>query len=245
MCAVYYIYHPSKAEDENLVSQASEELPNKTFNLRLGISNLDSLNPIISKNQNIQDISKLIFEPLFDLDDSFKLKGMLGLEVSKANSKTYLVTLRENVKWHNGSNFSAQDVKFTIDTIKNLGENSIYISNVSNIENIEIIGQNLIKIYLYEEEPFFEYNLTFPIISSNFFEGVEDITQNEKNNLPMGTGKYKLYSIDPNTQMDLKLNDYWWNKDVELKVDSITVRIYRTVAEVYNAYKLRRSRFNY
>ena len=92
MCAVYYIYHPSNEDDENLVSQASEELPIETFNLRLGISNLDSLNPIISKNQNIQDISKLIFEPLFDVDDSFKLKDMLGLEVSKADSKTYLVT---------------------------------------------------------------------------------------------------------------------------------------------------------
>lgn len=147
------------------------------------------MNPIVSKNQNIQDISKLIFEPLFDIDENFKLKAMLGREFSKADSKTYLVTLRDNVKWHNGNDFSAQDVKFTIDTIKNLGENSIYISNVSNIENTEIIGDNLIKIYLFEEEPFFEYNLTFPIISSAFFGGVENITQTEKNNLPMGTRK--------------------------------------------------------
>lgn len=45
--------------------------------------------------------------------------------------------------------------------------------------------------------------------------------------------------------MNLELNNYWWNKEEELKIDSITVRIYGTIAEMYNAYKLRRSRFNY
>ena len=58
-------------------------------------------------------------------------------------------------------------------------------------------------------------------------------------------GKYKLKSIDINTQMDLELNTSWWDKEKELKVDSVTVRIYGTIAEMYNAYKLRRSRFNY
>lgn len=145
--------------------------------------------------------------------------------------------LRENVKWHNGGEFSAEDVKFTIDTIKSLGEESIYISNVSNIESVEVLSNNLIKINLYEEVPFFEYNLTFPILSLTLF-GTDDIRNSDKNNIPMGTGKYRLKSID-SSQMDLEENIAWWNREeTDLKVNTITIRIYGNIAEVYNGYKL-------
>lgn len=204
-----------------------------------GISNLDNLNPLISKNQTIQDVSKLIYEPLFNVSDNFRLEKSLALEFSKADSKSYFVKLRENVKWHNGADFSAEDVKYTIETIKRLGESSIYSANVSNIENVEIINNNLVKIYINQETPFFEYNLTFPIISSNMFGANTDIMQSDRNNLPMGTGKYKLQSIDITTGFELKENLEWWNSEnIDLRIDNITVRIYGNVSELYNAYKL-------
>lgn len=206
--------------------------------MRIGISNFDTLNPIISKNQNIQDISKLIYEPLFNLNNNFRLEKALGIEISKGDSKTYFVKLRENVKWHNGTQFSAQDVKFTIDTIKFLGDASIYSSNVSSIERVEIVNDNLVKIYLYNPVPLFEYNLTFPIISYSLFEN-NNVLASDKNNVPMGTGKYKVQVVDISSQMELKTNPNWWNAvNKSLRIDTITVRIYGTVAEVYNAYKL-------
>lgn len=202
------------------------------------------MNPIISKNQNVQDISKLIYEPLFDISNDYQLENSLGIEFSKADNVTYFVKLRENVKWHNGTDFTASDVKYTVDTIKSLGDKSIYTPNVSNIDYIEIMNNNLIKIHLYSEQSLFEYNLTFPIISSNFFKD-DDINTSSKNNIPMGTGKYKLHSVDINTQMELKKNTDWWNiQDNELRIDNITVRIYENIAEVYNAYKLRRTRYD-
>lgn len=150
---------------------------------------------------------------------------------------TYLVKLRENVKWQNGADFSAEDVKFTIETIKSLGDLSIYNANVTDIENIEIINKTLVKIKLKQEKRFFEYNLTFPIISYSLYNG-EDIKTSEKNNLPIGTGKYKVQTID-GVQIELKQNPEWWNTEkVKLRIGTITVRIYGNIAEVYNAYKL-------
>lgn len=202
------------------------------------MSNFDNLNPLLSKNQNIQDISKLIYEPLFNITDNFRLEKSLAIEFSKADSKTYFVKLRENVKWHSGTDFTAEDVKYTIEAIKNLGEASIYNLNVSKIERVEIINDNLVKIYLNEETPFFEYNLTFPIVSASFFEG-DNLVTSDKNNIPMGTGKYKLQTIDISSQMELVANVNWWNAgNTTFKTDSITIRIYGTIAEVYNAYKL-------
>lgn len=105
---------------ENVQENTVKEEKIENSNLRLGISNVDSLNPILSKNQNIQDISKFIYEPLFFISDDYKLKNALGVEFSKADNKTYFVKLREDVKWHNGTEFTAQDVKYTIETIKSI-----------------------------------------------------------------------------------------------------------------------------
>lgn len=237
ICVGWYFSSKKENIEENKTNVSKEETKTENYNLRLGISNLDTLNPLISKNKNIQDISKLIYEPLLDISDTFKLEKALATEVSKADSKAYLVKLRENVKWHNGGDFSADDVKFTIDTIKSLGEKSIYILNVSNIETVEVLSGNLIRLNLNEEIPFFEYNLTFPIISKELFAG-DNIENSDKNNVPMGTGKYKLKTID-SSQMDLEKNATWWNSEnTNLRIDEIDVRIYRSISEVYNSYKL-------
>lgn len=242
---IYHFYNKNENAGEDIKNEVSEETSTGPSNLRIGISNLDTLNPLISKNQNIQDISKLMFEPLFNVSDNFRLEKCLALEFSKADSKTYFVKLRENVKWHNGADFLAQDVKYTIETIKVLGEASIYYSNVKDIESVEIVNDNLIKIYLNQEMPFFEYNLTFPIISSSVFGLDSNILNSDKNNLPIGTGKYKLQSIDITSQMELKENKNWWNSENKaLRIDSITIRIYQAVSEVYNAYKLGRIRLD-
>ncbi|MCI8393277.1 MAG: hypothetical protein HFJ24_01610 [Clostridia bacterium] len=235
---IYYFYNKEEAEDagQNTISQETKIEPS---NLRLGLSNIDSLNPILSKNQNIQDFSKLLYEPLFNITSDFKLEPALGIEFSKAEGNVYFVKLRENVKWHNGADFKAEDVKYTIEKIKELGDSSIYNANVSNINNVEIVGNNLVKLYLNAEEMFFEYNLTFPIISSSLFAG-EDIRNSDKNNFPIGTGRYKLKAINTSSQMELEQNNNWWNKSTEnLRINTITIRIYETIAEVYNGYKLR------
>lgn len=236
--AAYYLNKNDEKTLSNDTNSISEDTVNEVNNIRLGISNVDNLNPILSKNQNVQDISKLFFEPLLYVTEDFRLNNALAVEFSKAANNSYLIKLRENVMWHNGSEFSAKDVKFTIDKIKELGENSIYYPNVKKIERVEILSNHIVKIHLFEEEELFEYNLTFPIICESFFKD-EDITQTEKNNIPMGTGAYKVNSVDLSKQIEIKINQNWWNiQNIKHKMDKITIKVYSTVAEVYNAYKL-------
>ena len=80
---------------------------------------------------------------------------------------TYLVKLKDNLKWEDGKSVTGSDVKFTIDTLKK--GKSVYSDNVENIKSVEIIDGNTIRINLKKEEPFFEYNLIFPIISNEQF----------------------------------------------------------------------------
>ncbi len=180
----------------------------------------------------------MIYEPLLTITEDYKLKPALATEWSKADNTSYLIKLRENVKWHNGSDFTSDDVKFTVDAIKKLENNCIYFDNVENIDYVEIISTNLLKIHLFHEEPLFEYNLTFPIISASFYQ-VDDLSDSTKNNIPMGTGIYKIQSVDINTQMQLKINTSWWNiQNINPKAEELNIKIFSSIAEMYNAYKL-------
>ena len=175
--------------------------------INVGITQFDTLNPLLSKNQDIQYITKLIYKPLIDITQDFRLQKGIAEEWNKLDNKTYLIKLQENVLWDNGKKCTSQDIKYTIDFINQ--NQSIFKENVKNIKNIEIVNDYLIKIFLIEPEDFFEYMLCFPIICK------------EEN---VGTGNYKIESVD-NNKIELKSN-----------TNEINLIIYNSITKLYNAF---------
>lgn len=175
----------------------------------MGITDYDTLNPILSNNQDIQYISKLVYEPLINIGQDFKLEQGLATEWNKLDDKTYIVRLNESKFWNNGEKFTAKDVEYTLNYIKK--NKSIYNENVENIKNIEIINDYTIKIFLVDTEEKFEYMLCFPIIC-------------DKNNI--GTGDFYIDTVQEK-QVILK------SKSSKKKIN---VNIYENVAKLYNAF---------
>ena len=206
----------------------------KSNNIRIGIIEFDNLNPILSNNKNVQDISRLIFDPLFILTQDYKLEGSLATECSKLDDFTYIIKLREDVKWHDGNEFNVWDVIFTIDMLKNEENNSIYRYNVSNIAGLEEIDEYTLKIILNEKVEYFEYNLIFPIVSSKYFNE-ENFKYESKNLKPPGTGMFYVSDITNNNIL-LKRNIDGWKKE-NLKLDSINLNLYNSLSSTINGFK--------
>lgn len=214
---------------EKVEYEESQEETQEVTELKLGVALFDSINPILSKNKNIQDISKIIFEPLMTLSKDYKLETCLAKEWAKQNETTYLIKLRDDKKWSDGQKFTADDVKYTIDRLKD--SDTIYSSNVKNVTTVEVIDTTTVRVILDQEVPFFEYNLTFPILSSKFFSDKEfnpDI-------VPVGTGMYKVSDVQDSTLI-LSKNEYYSDYD-KLKLNKITVLTYSSAGELYNSFK--------
>lgn len=220
-----------KKQGENKPQQIGQVAEEKKYGteLRIGISALDTLDPILSSNKNVQDVCKLIYEPLLTIDENYKIKGVLATEWAKTAENSYIIKLKQGVKWHNGSDFTAADVEFTINKIKQENINSIYKENVQNILNVTIIDNYTIKLELAEEESFFEYNLIFPIESVNDYK-------EEGQGIPSGTGLYKIYQINGN-KIELTRNQYKENAE-NAQIKSIIIKNYETMGEVYNDFKI-------
>ena len=221
-------------EEKRLDSENSNSNQERISEIKLGIVELDNINPILSNNKNVQNISKLIYEPLIELSENYKAIPCLAKEWAKQSDNSYLIKLKENIKWSDGQKFTAQDVKFTIDKLKEIS--SIYSYNVQYVTGVEIVDDYTIKISLDREVPFFEYNLTFPILSKDFYNA-EDFISSAKNESPIGTGKYKISKVEP-SYITLTKNNSWWNKETEVSLEKITVNKYSSVGELYNSFKI-------
>ena len=221
-------------EEINLEEQSTSNEEEQVKEIKVGIAGLDTINPILSNNKNVQDITKLIYEPLVNLTSDYKAEPCLATEWAKESNNSYLIKLRENVRWSDGQRFTSEDVRFTIDRLKEIS--SIYSYNVQYVIGIDVLDDYTVRINLDREVPFFEYYLTFPILSKDYYEG-EDFTTTTKNSQPIGTGKYKISAVDASNIVLVK-NDSWWGiKDTPLTLETIIVNLYSSIGELYTSLK--------
>ena len=225
--AIYKIRTDEEAKAQMQQTQAIESEQSKVREINLGIAEYDTMNPITSTNKNVQDIQKLIYEPLVDLTTEYKAEPCLASEWAKQTDTSYIIKLREGVKWSNGKEFTAKDVRFTIDRLKDT--QSIYSYNVSEIIQVEVVDDYTLKITLEKEVPFFEYNLIFPIVA-------EEGYSNES--IPLGTGKYKIIQ-ETAENIVLEKNQEWWGTEkTKLSLEKITINKFASLGEMYNSFKI-------
>lgn len=231
--AIYVLYFKDNTNKGDLFKNEQVDQIVEITDLRIGVSNFDTINPLISNNKEILNIDKLIFESLMNITEDYKTELNLAKECSKISDYSYIIKVDNNIKWHDGSSFSAKDVSFTIDRLKE--GKSVYSYNVTKIQNTEIIDASTLKINLIEPVPFFEYNLTFPILPNNYYLN-EDFYVSTKT--PVGTGMFKISEITSNSIKLIK-NDKWWDKNnKDSKIDTINIKIFTEIGEVYNSFKM-------
>ncbi len=208
-----------KTQEQDITPEYIRILPT----MNLAIAEFDTMNPIISKNKNVQDISRIIYEPLINITSDYKTEQCIASEWSLIENQDYIIKLGDK-KFSNGNAVTSNDVKYTIEKIKG-NANSVYSNNVKYIENIEVLDEKTIKIKLNRQVPFFEYYLTFPIIEKNAYN----------DNMPIGSGKYKVDTIN---ESEIVLVQNYNNCTDKYKIEKIIVKLYSSMGEVYNSFKM-------
>ena len=234
--AIYRVnFQNENKNEESIPREISEREKNKGKEITLAISSFDTINPIITNNKDVQDIDKLIYEPLINITEEYKIEYILAEECAKITSNTYVIKLKSGIKWSDGQKFTSSDVKFTIDKLKER-PNMPYSQNVKYIQEVDIIDNYTLRFILEHEINNFEYYLNFPILSSLFY-AEEDFFNTSKNQAPSTTGQFKIAEVTNNTIV-LQKNSKWWNKEKNSIIEKITINLYSTVAELYNAFKM-------
>ena len=168
--AVYILYYSQNTEeldeDEVEASNEIEDVISVVGNLKMGISDYDTMNPLLTNNREIINIDKLIFEPLISITPDYHVETCLAQSIKQNSELEYEIKVDTSIKWQDGSSFISKDIQFTVDRLKEA--NSVYSPNVRYIDSVDTPDSETAIIRLTQAVPFIEYYLDFPILSSAF-----------------------------------------------------------------------------
>lgn len=125
--------------------------------------------------------------------------------------------LEENVKWHDGTKFTAEDVKFTFDTIKS--QNGYMAGTLENISEVVVDDDNTVTFVLKEVDSSVLSSLSglgVFIMPKHIYENT-DWLENEANKKPIGTGPFKFESWKSGESITLVRNDDYFGDKPNLK----------------------------
>lgn len=204
----------------------------------------EHINPILSQTNDIdRDLAKLIFSGLLTFDKNRNLVGDLADSwVVSEDEKSYTVKLKNNITWHDGQNFNADDVVFTYQMIQDKQYPGTLADNWHNV-TIEKIDDYNVKFSLPEVFSPFLVNLTTGILPSHLLKGksAADLDTLEFNTKPVGTGPYQLDTIKFDrlqqkfSTVELKANEKYHGQVPKIK--NIIFGFYDDYQQVYAAYR--------
>ena len=156
-----------------------------------------------------------IYDCLLFLEEDGSLSPGLAetYEVSE-DGLCYTFHLRQGVKFHNGEEMTAEDVKLTFD---NGAAGPIGTALFINFESCEIVDDYTVNIYLTSPYAAFPYGVASRIggvICKSYFEEVGEEGYYEN---PIGTGPYKFVEYVSGDHTTLTANEEYWRGVPEIK----------------------------
>ncbi|MFH0926294.1 MAG: peptide-binding protein [bacterium] len=156
------------------------------------IGDAGKLIPMLASDSASGEISGLIFNGLVKYDKDIKIVGDLA-ESWDISEDGLVITfhLKKGVKWQDGQEFTADDVYFTFQKIKDPKTASPYSGDFEKVEKVEIIDKYTFKVTY--SEPFAPGLISWRmgIIPRHILEG-QDLNESGFNRNPIGTGPYRL-----------------------------------------------------
>jgi peptide/nickel transport system substrate-binding protein len=176
--------------------------------------NLPSWDPTVGPsavNPTIQGFYQSVFDMFIHQDPDLSFKPGLITEWgwNDDNSKIFMV-VREGVKWHDGSDFSAEDVVWSLERAGKAETGNPIQFTWSKIGNFTIDGNRIEADVLEFDPTIFKWMsfLTGYVLPKAYYEEVGADGFEAK---PIGTGPYMVESYERNAFVRLKANPDYWN----------------------------------
>ena len=161
------------------------------------VGDIMRLNPALDRfNQPDRDVDRLIFSSLFKFDSRGLPVGDLAAGwVASPEGTRYVVNLRENAVWHDGTPLTSQDVLYTISLMQS--DSSLVAEDLRTfwqLVQVEALSDLSLEFSLPSSfAPFLDY-LTFQILPSHLLGNLslDELVDHPFNLAPIGSGPYRF-----------------------------------------------------
>ena len=174
-------------------------------------------------------VNKQIYSRLVEANGSMEIVPGLAKSWKQIDSKTVEFKLREGVKFHNGEEFKAEDVKFSFERMMNSPRISFVLPP---IKEVEVVDDYTVRIVTTNSFGPLMAHLSHPALAIVNKKAVEKWGEDYGSH-PVGTGPYKFLSWDAGDKITLERNDDYFQDKAQFKkliFRSIVEESSRTIA---------------
>jgi peptide/nickel transport system substrate-binding protein len=176
--------------------------------LRVALQPIVQTDPAFISSDPEIIIASSVYDYLVDVNPQNTITPRLAREWTVSeDGKIYVFSLIENATFHDGTLFTADDVVWTFDRLRDPEVDSPTKDLYSNIESVEATDQFEVTFTLKESNPFFLYDLSDNhalILKADTPDPVSDF---------MGTGPFKLVSYSPEDRLVVEANEDYFLRD--------------------------------
>ena len=172
-----------------------------------------TLDPLALPSSSEINFCTNIFDSLVKVGEDLSIQPCLATEWTvSGDGLTYTFKLREGVKFHNGNDFTAEDVKLSIERFRD--ETWMQFASFA-VDSCEIVDDYTVNVKLkYAYGNFLTMLWYCAIIDSDYYAScsADEFARN-----PVGTGAYKFVKWDAAQQVVLEANEEYWNGPANIK----------------------------
>jgi peptide/nickel transport system substrate-binding protein len=190
------------------------EAPRRGGRLVFGIRNdTTSLNPFLRSSSTNFYVRGLVYEALLDFDKEGKLIPLLAQSWKiSPDGKSYTFTLRSGVKFHNGKELAAEDVKWSADYAMDPKNAATGLIPLKNVQSVNVKDKFAVEFQLKQPEAIFLDIIAtirpFPIVPK---DSVPTATRNLPN-FPPGTGPFVFKDYKADREIVFTRHNSYWQK---------------------------------
>ncbi len=195
----------------------------------------DSIDPHFTATGSHAESLKQIFDTLTWSGDGLEIEPRLAESWKVLNPTTWEFKLRKGVKFHDGSDFTAEDVKFSIERIPVVAGPNPTTIYVRRVKETRIVDPYTIQVITDGPAPILPNDfIRLFIVSHKAAAGLTKETANAAFNsgkAAVGTGPYKFASWTPKGDLVVDRNDaYWgpkepWTRHVRREIPNDAARV--------------------
>lgn len=179
-------------------------------------SPLASFDPTAFRDRTTQSVLKNIFDSLTALGPDMQVVPQLAVSWQRLDELTWQFALRRDVVWHDGTPFTAADVKFTLDrVVRNAGMDGATSPRqalLAPIHTVTVIDNHTVRIATEPAWPILPLMLSLQeMVPRAYIEAVGAAGFRRR---PIGTGPYRLVDHQEGKQLVLeRFSGYYAERD--------------------------------
>ena len=187
-----------------------------------GPDKIDPHGPVMALQHNL--IVNGPYEALLTFDGDFKIAPSLAREWVEESPTSYLFTLREGVKFHDGSPLTMEDVLFTFERIMNKERPSDARVKMRMVKSVTAVGDWQVRFELSAPSPAFLRYIAAPEVTGIVNKAFTLANNGDLSTVANGTGPFKISSFKAGIGIKYERFADYWEKGLPY-LDSIDLRI--------------------